>query len=129
MSTRAVFTFHEAGVKRKYHVYKHYDGYLEGAAEALKNALPFAWDLPRYEADEFTAAFIAGNKKDKGDIRYSHGPKYHGDLSFTYDIWQNEEGVMLIDARKIIYDEITDKTKSVRLFFFTFDEFFKQYLK
>jgi hypothetical protein len=44
------------------HVYKHHDGYPTGAAQWLNNALAFAWSLPRYEADDFAAAFVAGNK-------------------------------------------------------------------
>lgn len=60
MSTRAVYTFKEG--REVYHVYKHHDGYPSGAAAAITNALPFAWPLPRWEADEFATAFIAGNK-------------------------------------------------------------------
>jgi hypothetical protein len=52
-----------------YHVYKHHDGYPTGAAEALANALTLAWPLPRYEADEFAAAFVAANKDTRGEIR------------------------------------------------------------
>ncbi len=61
MSTRAMYTFRNAEGE-EHHVYKHHDGYPSGAAEALARALPFAWQLPRYEPDEFAAAFVAGNK-------------------------------------------------------------------
>ncbi len=61
MSTRALYTFRDFDGE-EHHVYKHHDGYPTGAAEALANALPYAWKLPRYEADEFAAAFVAGNK-------------------------------------------------------------------
>lgn len=44
-------------------VYKHSDGYPEGAVCWITKALDFAWPLPRFEADEFAAAFIAANKK------------------------------------------------------------------
>lgn len=43
-------------------IYKHHDGYPEGACKALQKALDYAWQLPRFEADEFAAAFCAGNK-------------------------------------------------------------------
>ena len=60
MSTRAIYSFTDQIAT--YHVYKHHDGYPEGAAEAIGNAIPNAWQLPRFEADEFAAAFVASNK-------------------------------------------------------------------
>jgi hypothetical protein len=71
MSTRATYTFVETGGADKayYHVYKHHDGYPEGAEKALKAALDYAWPLPRYEADELAAAFVAANKDGPGGIR------------------------------------------------------------
>jgi hypothetical protein len=62
MSTRAMYTFRNADGSEEFHVYKHSDGYPTGAAEALVAALDYAWPLPRYEADEFSAAFVAANK-------------------------------------------------------------------
>ena len=60
MSTRGVYSFKdEYGT---YHVYRHSDNYPTGAAIALKNALVLAWQLPRYEADEMAAGFVAANK-------------------------------------------------------------------
>jgi hypothetical protein len=44
-------------------IYKHSDGYPEGAVCWITKALDFAWPLPRFEADEFAAAFVAANKK------------------------------------------------------------------
>lgn len=44
-------------------VYKHHDGYPKGAATAIEAALDFAWALPRFEADEFAAAFVAAGKQ------------------------------------------------------------------
>ena len=60
MSTRASYTFTDEHTT--HHVYKHCDGYLEGACEAITKALDCAWPLPRFEADEFAAAFVAANK-------------------------------------------------------------------
>ena len=60
MATRAIYSFEtEYGVV---HVYKHHDGYPTGAAAALERAKGFAWPLPRYEGDDFAAAFVAANK-------------------------------------------------------------------
>lgn len=66
MSTRAVYTFigcAEFDRGERHHVYKHCDGYPSGAADAIAAAIPLAWPLPRFEADEFAAAFVAGNKE------------------------------------------------------------------
>ena len=36
----------------------------------IENAKEFAWELPRFEADEFAAAFVAANKnKAGGEVR------------------------------------------------------------
>ena len=69
MSTRAMYTF-----KDQYdtvHVYKHQDGYPEGGLSWIANARNYAWTLPRFEADEFAAAFVAANK-----------PKYNADAEY-----------------------------------------------
>jgi hypothetical protein len=42
-------------------VYKHSDGYPDGAVCWITKALEHAWPLPRFEADEFAAAFVAAN--------------------------------------------------------------------
>src|SRR5215469_18024132 len=43
-------------------VYQHQDGDPAGAAKAIEAALAFAWPLPRFECEEFAAAFVAANK-------------------------------------------------------------------
>lgn len=64
MSTRALYTFKGAAEgEYDWNVYKHSDGYPTGAAETLATAQAwFAWKAPRYESDEFAAAFIAAGK-------------------------------------------------------------------
>lgn len=61
MSTRGFYTFKDTD-GASYHVYKHSDNYPTGAADALDSALLMSWRLPRFEADEFAAAFVAANK-------------------------------------------------------------------
>jgi hypothetical protein len=70
MSTRAVYTFQDdgEGLHESYHVYKHHDGYPEGAAKWIEKALDHAWPLPRFEADDFAAAFVAANKPSKAQV-------------------------------------------------------------
>jgi hypothetical protein len=85
MSTRAVYTFIGED-KETHHVYKHHDGYPSGAADAIANALPYAWPLPRFEPDEFGAAFVAGNKSQGGGVRLTRHWDNHGDLKYRYEI-------------------------------------------
>ena len=69
MGTRAIYIFeddHNGLLEGEVHVYKHYDNYPSGAVDFIENAKEFAWELPRFEADEFAAAFVAANKNRKG---------------------------------------------------------------
>ena len=74
-------------------LYRHSDGYPEGKSGVifeLKEALNFAWKLPRMEADEFAAAIIRAWKNGSGNI-YIDGtaklPKsLHGDIDYYYII-------------------------------------------
>lgn len=63
-------------------VYAHWDGYPRGACVMLRNALNYAWPRPRFEAVDFAAAIVAGNKQPGG------GSIYIDDMGgdFTYDI-------------------------------------------
>lgn len=60
MSTRAIYTFGQQ--TEYYHVYKHWDGYPSGALAAIEASIPFAWPLPRFEPDDFAAAFVHANR-------------------------------------------------------------------
>lgn len=92
MSTRAVITFIDED--NTFHVYKHWDGYPADILKGIENAKPFAWELPRFEADEFAAAFIAANKgKGGGDIRLTHTYEDHPDLEFRYEVRATDCGL------------------------------------
>lgn len=67
MSTSATIEFNDG--EQKFAVYLHGDGYPSGVQEALNKALKLAWELPRFEADEFAAAFVAANKTGQGGVR------------------------------------------------------------
>jgi hypothetical protein len=71
MSTRACYRFIPENGPNDFPgvvtVYKHHDGYPEGAAKAIEATLPHAFPLPRFEADEFAAAFVRANKKNADD--------------------------------------------------------------
>ena len=95
MSTRAIYTFIEKGAR--FNVYKHYDGYPGGALCAIRAALPFAWPLPRYEACEMAAAFVAGSKTEGGGGVYlmpGGAPKTvaPSDIEYRYVVKQNGAG-------------------------------------
>lgn len=63
MSTRGLYTFKGETAADTWNVYRHSDNYPTGAAEVLADTVKFfAWQLPRYEADEFAAAFCAAGK-------------------------------------------------------------------
>ena len=69
MGTRAIYQFQDNDGDECY-VYKHYDNYPQGAVHFIEEAKSMAWPFPRYEADEFAAAFVAANKnKNGGEVR------------------------------------------------------------
>jgi len=88
MSTRALYSFvDEHG---SYHVYKHHDGYPSGALKAIAKALSVAWQLPRFEADEFAASFVAANKDQGGGVCLTMGKRWQDaiapDCQYHYTI-------------------------------------------
>lgn len=105
MSTRALYTFDDG--QDKFTVFKHYDGYPEahGAYHAIARAIPYAWELPRFEADEFAAAFVVGNKKSEGNVRLTNGDTTNGDvmgIEYWYTI--TLEGKRLKVATRRLWD-------------------------
>ena len=84
MSTRACYTFIDSD--NTFHVYKHHDGYPSGAAEFIKLAIAKAWKLPRFEAADFGAAFVAANKDGGGGVYLTSHYRNHGDLEYRYEI-------------------------------------------
>jgi hypothetical protein len=90
MSTRACYTFRDENGD-EYHVYKHHDGYPTGAAGFITAALAHAWPLPRFEADDFAAAFVAANKSNHGGgVRLMHSGKIQevvsSDIEYRYEV-------------------------------------------
>ena len=74
MSTNALIYITEANDSigepdTVYAIYKHMDGYPQGVQPMIEEALTLAWPLPRFEADEFAASFVAANKTGSGDVR------------------------------------------------------------
>ena len=120
MGTRAVYFFEDCHTDGRYYgVYKHYDGYPQGAAAHIEDAKSYAWPLPRWEADEFAAAFVAANKNPKGgEVRLLPNfeatsipmlmDDYHW-CDFYYIIsWDNYDMEMFVTIFESRYDETTD---------------------
>lgn len=101
MSTRAVYGFKDQFGPGFFWVYVHCDGYPEGAAQKYKATLDskLAWELPRFEGDEFGAAFVAANKDNSGGVRLKTGPGAHGDIEYIYELSQ-VDGHLHIKAKK-----------------------------
>lgn len=110
MSTRGMYVFKDK--YEKHNVYKHYDNYPEGAAQWLANALSKAWELPRYEPDEFAAAFIAANKEKAGDVRLLKSGKWDravpGDVEYVYEIEMDKGNVLCVTSYSTQYNIKTD---------------------
>jgi len=94
MSTRACYTFKDKD--GAYSVYYHYDGYPANALQMINKAKESAWQFPRFEADEYAAAFCYVAKDGRaGGVRLTEGPHRHGDLSYRYDIYFKHNDLMV----------------------------------
>ena len=114
--TRATYTVKDE--YDEYHVFIHWDGYPEGAIKYINSALPFAWELPRFEADEFAAALAAGAKTmlsggsyQGGSVRLMHTQFDARDIEYRYVIYA-KDGKLQVDAYSTNYwDEGKEKEK------------------
>ena len=70
-------------------LYRHWDGYPSGVLPELEIALLYAWQLPRFEAQDFAAAIVRGWKQEGGGNIYIDGSPQgweliHGDVEWVY---------------------------------------------
>ncbi len=97
MSTRAVYTFKD--VRGTFHVYKHCDGYPEGAFGFIKAA--FEIGSPR--ASDLAISFIVANKRMGnpyfGSELTSHYDQ-HTDLEYRYEISSKYKEEAIFEVRK-----------------------------
>ena len=103
MGTRTTLKFYDKGTSNNYYVYKHWDGYPSNIVKCIEDSLKYAWELPRFEADEFATAFISANKSNAGDIRYTHSHQMNADTDYRYNI-TCVDGKLNIDIFKYEYD-------------------------
>lgn len=106
MSTRAVLTI-EDRAGNSFSVYNHSDGYPEGIALKLVETLQFAWPLPRFEAMDWTAAFITANKPvGGGGVYCTTGAADHADLDYVYRIGMAKNGQLIVECISIIENKV-----------------------
>ena len=126
MGTRAIYIFEDE--HEEVHVYKHYDNYPQGAVDFIEEAKACAWPLPRFEADEFAAAFVAANKNRKGgEVRlvnalfkdrdemleandwcdYHYVISKHNSQDLWIEIWEMRDEWVLID--ELTHTEMKEK--------------------
>ena len=86
MSTQAIYTFVDPASGDEVSVFKHWEADPQGAAPFLQRATELAWPLPRFEADEFAAAFVAANKTREGDCRLMADPSQDWYVDYKYRI-------------------------------------------
>ena len=124
MGTRAVYFFYDEECRTGgdfYGVYKHYDGYPSGAASHIEAAKEYAWQLPRFEADEFAAAFVAANKNPKGGecrliglFRHASVPSVMEEQSccdyYYYVTYSQKDKDLKVEIWEGTYDEELDET-------------------
>lgn len=98
MSTRCTLTARDA--RGSHTLYRHSDGYPtteHGVLNTLRLAFPYAWPLPRFEADDFAAAIVAAWKapaspdngpyaRQGGNIRMCSGRNRISNTEYHYDI-------------------------------------------
>jgi len=104
MSTRATITV--ADEHESFDLYQHHDGYPEGPHGLVRHiarARRLAWNLPRFEAADFSAAVIAVLKDRGGSTYLTKDAEAHTDRSYHYRIQSIRENyvtrVMLTISR------------------------------
>lgn len=117
MSTRAFYQFNdELG---NHNVYVHSDGYPSGAYSKIMAAIPLAWSFPRFEADEFAASFVAGNKEHSGNVRLYKTGSYQKiappDIAWLYKITFENENLKVV-AFSVFCDWKTDEWEQEKRF-------------
>jgi hypothetical protein len=113
MGTRAVIEVRdESGT---FSVYQHWDGYPDSVKGQLQKARGWAWALPRFEADEYAAAYIAANKLEGGNIRITKGWRKHSDIEYRYMVEPAGDGLGLWVTVYMVHWADNDRLRSTTL--------------
>jgi hypothetical protein len=102
MGTRAIYTFEDGDTER--HIFVHYDGYPTGAASYFKQWLDtnYSWALPRFEANEAAAGFVAAIKTGPGNVRICAARFDYCDVEFGYRM-TTKDGVLHVQCAHLDY--------------------------
>jgi len=103
MSTRCVVTFKDE--TQSFSVYKHYEGYPNNIKFLVADAEKFAWELPRFKAGDFAAAFIKVAKAGRNDVSLTASAEAHGDLSYSYVVTLTD-GELYVEVKN--YNDYVD---------------------
>ena len=135
MSTNALIKFYDTpghsfgeGPNQTFYVYQHWDGYPAGVAITLAMTFDYAFKLPRWQANDFSAAFIAANKnsdnsvKQGGNIYISDGSDYK-DYEYHVTFKDGDVRVKVLDPYTDGLDPYELKDIEVIIFEGTFREF------
>ena len=73
----------------EYSVFKHFDGYPSELLKIIEEAKKYAWPLPRFEANEFSGAFVVAAKNEtiRAVDKAGYGTDYGGGVRL---VGQNE---------------------------------------
>lgn len=88
MSTRATITVFDDD--NYFHLYKHYDGYPEAIKPLIQEAKQSAWELPRFEAGEFSTSLIKSMKDTKWGLYLICDADIISDRRYHYDIYSSD---------------------------------------
>jgi hypothetical protein len=103
-------------------IYRHWDGYPEAVIPDIMEALPYAWQLPRFEATDFAAAIVRAWKAEGGNIYIDGNPKgfelIHDDVEYVYviifDGATTEPAVTVYDWHDYWFDKADTKSRLFR---------------
>ena len=103
-------------------LYRHWDGYPAGVIPDLASALQYAWELPRFEAQDFAAAIVRAWKDAGGNIYIDGNPKafemVHGDTEYVYVIKFDKKGgepyVEIYDWHDYWFEKVDINKKSFK---------------
>lgn len=96
MSTRSTISVLDD--RDTFNIYRHHDGYPQGehgVVHDLRRATDFAWDTPRFQAADFSAAVVRAMKRSGGSVYLTSDADHHGDRDYHYDIRHADREIQL----------------------------------
>jgi len=140
MSTRAVYDFIDNGkwAHKSVSIYKHHDGYPNGAIGFILNAtkihVPSGDEFTNYRndtniRDRLVVGFFVNNV-ESGMMEITRGHKFHGDLEYRYEIIGSNDHAFSHEIKIFERDYYSDdETPSKLIFDGTLKEAMDKYLE